>query len=101
MLKNYFKYSTLILVVLLAELVNDLLNPANAEDPNAPRRASKLSNTQTSIIEESKSVKFASSGSPITRASSLNRGGPSALGMVGSVQPEEMNTIATIRTLLQ
>lgn len=83
------------------ELVNDLLNPATIDDPNVPRRASKMSTTAGSIVEESKSVKFASSTSPMTRASSIIKGVSSALSLFPSGQLEEVNTIATIRTLLQ
>jgi len=59
-----------------------------------------MSTTAGSIAEESKSVKFASSTSPMTRASSVMKGVSSSLGLFPSGQLEEVNTIATIRTLL-
>jgi hypothetical protein len=83
------------------ELVNDLVNMATTDELNAPRRASKMSLGGGSTIDETKSVKFASSTSPTTRASSANKAGSNTLAALTGAQPEEMNTIATIRTLLQ
>lgn len=83
------------------ELVNDLVNVATTDELNVPRRASKVSLGGGSTIDETKSVKFASSTTPTTRASSANKAGSSTLAALTGAQPEEMNTIATIRTLLQ
>ena len=83
------------------ELVNDLVNMTTTDESSAPRRASKMSVGGGSIVDETKSVKFASSTSATTRASSANKVGSSIMAVLTGAQPEEMNTIATIRTLLQ
>lgn len=71
---------------------------SGADELNSARRASKLSHATASgaVQDEIKSVKFASTGvlSPTKLV-------PSALGSMISGVNEEVNTIATIRTLLQ
>ena len=77
------------------ELVSDLLNMTNADESNVSRRPSRMSSAVGSHVEEAKSVKFASSSSSQNKMSTTT-----AAGLTGG-QTEEMNTISTIRTLLQ
>jgi hypothetical protein len=85
----------------LEELVNDLQNAPNVDEPNVSRRPSRLSAGTGSNADEVKSVKFASTSTPTTTTSSRNKtGSTSTAGPTGG-QAEEMNTISTIRTLLQ
>lgn len=79
-------------------LVSDV---TNAEESNISRRPSKLSVGGGSNVDESKSVKFASSSSSLTKSSSRNKTNSTSGTVLGGAQPEEVNTISTIRTLLQ
>jgi hypothetical protein len=54
-----------------------------------------------SHTDEAKSVKFASSSSSPTKSSSQNKTGSTTVASVTGGQAEEINTISTIRTLLQ
>lgn len=85
----------------LEELVNDLLNVTNADDPNASRRTSRMSAGGGSHIEEVKSVKFASSSSSLAKLTPQNKPGSATATSITGGQSEEVNTIFTIRTLLQ
>lgn len=86
--------------VFLEELVSDLLNTTNADDPNASRRTSRISTAGGSHVEEAKSVKFASPSS-LTKLTSQNKPGSATATSVTGGLSEEVNTISTIRTLLQ
>jgi hypothetical protein len=83
------------------ELVNDLLNVTNADESSISRRTSRLSVGLSSHVDEAKSVKFASTSSSVTKSASRNK--TDSTPVVGSTggQTEEINTISTIRTLLQ
>ncbi|CAF1026509.1 unnamed protein product [Adineta ricciae] len=73
------------------KLVNDLMNAAAANDElNTSRRSSKMS------VDEVKTVKFAAPA----RTSTRTKAGANTAACLTSGQPEEMNTISTIRTLL-
>ena len=82
----------------LEELVNDLITAPNVDEVSASRRTSRLStSTGTGTnVDEVKSVKFASSSSSSRNKTSTTTGAGATSG-----QAEEMNTISTIRTLLQ
>lgn len=54
-----------------------------------------------SNVDEIKSVKFASSSSVLTKSSSRNKTDSNSVAGLSGGQAEEMNTISTIRTLLQ
>jgi len=83
------------------ELVNDLMNVTNVDEPNVSRRQSRMSIAGASTADEGKSVKFASSSSSLTKLSSRNKTHSTAVVGLISGQTEEINTISTIRTLLQ
>jgi hypothetical protein len=84
----------------LEELVSDLFTAPNADESNISRRPSRMSAGAGSNIDETKSVKFASSSTPTTSSSRNKTNSTTLPGLTGG-QPEEMNTISTIRTLLQ
>ena len=73
------------------------MNTSNVEETNLSRRASRISST----VDEAKSVKFASPSSSLTKSSSRNKANSIAVAGIISGQQEEVNTISTIRTLLQ
>jgi hypothetical protein len=83
------------------ELVNDLTNVTNPDESNISRKPSRMSSAAGSTADEVKSVKFASPSSAFTKSSSRNKTGSSTLPGLAGGQAEEMNTISTIRTLLQ
>lgn len=72
----------------------------NVEESNRSRRPSRMSVGGGSTIDESKSVKFASSSS-LTKSSSRNKTNSISGTVITGGQAEETNTISTIRTLLQ
>jgi hypothetical protein len=80
----------------LDELVNDLINGTNIDESNLSRRPSRTSNA----VDEVKTVKFASPSS-LTKSSSQNKMNSTVVAVLTGVQAEEVNTISTIRTLLQ
>jgi hypothetical protein len=84
--------------VCLEELVNDLLNVTNADESNVSRRPSRLSTATGSNADEVKSVKFASS---LTKSSSQNKTNSTPGTGLSGGPTEEINTISTIRILLQ
>jgi hypothetical protein len=90
--------SFLLLMYFSVELINDLVHVTKSDEIAAPRRASRLIVSGGHHTDEVKSVKFASS---TTRSLSPNKLGSNPSGLLTSAQPEEPNTIATIRTLLQ
>jgi hypothetical protein len=71
-----------------------------ADEINLSRRPSRRSAGFGSNIDEMKSVKFASSSSPTTTSSRHKRGSMTLVGLTDG-QPEDMNTISTIQSLLQ
>lgn len=73
----------------------------SADEANASRRPSRLSASATSNIDEVKSVKFASTSSPVTTSISRTKAGSATLSGLTGGHAEEVNTISTIRTLLQ
>lgn len=85
----------------LEELVNDLLNTSNADEGNISRRPSRMSASAASTTDEVKSVKFASTSSPGMTISSRNKPGSATIAAITGGHAEEINTISTIRTLLQ
>jgi len=89
------------LIFILEELVHDLLNITNPDETNISRRPSRMSMGAGSNVDEIKSVKFASSSSGVTKSSSQNKAGSITVANLTGGQAEEMNTISTIRTLLQ
>jgi hypothetical protein len=80
------------LMINLEKLVNDLLNGTNTDQSNMSRRSSRIN------VDEVKAVKFAP---PAKIGSSRNKNDSNNVPTLTSAQPEEMNTISTIRTLLQ
>jgi hypothetical protein len=80
------------LMINLEKLVNDLLNGTNTDQSNMSRRSSRIN------VDEVKAVKFAP---PAKIGSTRNKNESNNVPALTSVQPEEMNTISTIRTLLQ
>ena len=82
----------MIFEIILEKLVNDLMNAAATNDElNTSRRSSKMS------VDEVKTVKFAAP----TRTSTRTKAGANTAACLTSGQHEEMNTISTIRALLQ
>lgn len=85
----------------IEELVNDL-HVTGVEEVNLSRRPSRISAGFGSNTDEMKSVKFASSSSPTTTSSSSrHKRGSTTLFAPNGVQPEDINTISTIQSLLQ
>ncbi|CAF4534188.1 unnamed protein product [Rotaria sp. Silwood1] len=80
-------------------LVKDLLHVTGTEEANLSRRPSRMSAANGSNTEEVKSVRFASSSSPTTTSSQNKTESTTLVGLTGG-HPEDLDTIATIRSLL-
>ncbi len=80
-------------------LVNDL-QVTGIDEVNLSRRPSRMSASVGSIVDEIKSVRFASSSSPTTTSSGHKTGSTVPVGL-NDGHPEDLNAISTIQSLLQ
>jgi hypothetical protein len=67
----------------------------------APRRALKAHSNNGSLVDEGKSVKFASAVALHTDPDSFEKTGLGIPSILTSSQPPDGNTVAIIRSLLQ
>lgn len=82
------------------ELIKDLLHVSITEESSSSRRPSRVSVGMTSMNEDVKSVKFASASSPTTSTSRNKTDSAILINLTGG-HPEDLDTISTIRSLLQ
>lgn len=91
------RFSFLFFCNISEELVNDLHHVAATEEGSISRRPSRMSAGIVSNNDDTKSVKFTSSSPTLSR----RKMGSSTLVGSHSGHQEDMNTISTIRSLLQ